>query len=43
MSETVFTNARIVLANEVVDGTLLTRSGVVAEVAAGRAAAPARR
>jgi alpha-D-ribose 1-methylphosphonate 5-triphosphate diphosphatase len=41
MSETAFTNARIVLANEVVDGTLLVRNGAVAEVAAGRAAAPA--
>jgi len=40
MSEMVFTNARIVLAGEVVDGTLIVRDGVIAEVTAGRAAAP---
>lgn len=40
MSEMVFTNARIVLAGEVVDGTLIVRDGVIAEVTASRAAAP---
>jgi alpha-D-ribose 1-methylphosphonate 5-triphosphate diphosphatase len=40
MSAMVFTNARIVLAGEVVDGTLIVRDGVIAEVTAGRAAAP---
>lgn len=39
MTETVFTNARIVLPEEVVEGTLVVRDGKVFEVIAGRVAA----
>ena len=41
MSETIFTNGRIVLPDEVVNGTLITRDGVIAEVLEGRVASPA--
>lgn len=41
MTGTVFTNARIVTADEVVDGTLIVRNGEVAEIVEGRSAAPA--
>jgi alpha-D-ribose 1-methylphosphonate 5-triphosphate diphosphatase len=41
MTGTLITNARIVLADEVVDGTLAVRNGAVAEVSEGRAAGPA--
>jgi alpha-D-ribose 1-methylphosphonate 5-triphosphate diphosphatase len=37
-AEQVFTGARIVLADRVIDGTLVVREGLVAEVAEGRAA-----
>ena len=37
-AEQVFTGARIVLADQVIDGTLVVREGLVAEVAEGRAA-----
>ena len=36
MTERIFTNARIVLPDEVVDGTLVTRNGKIFEVIAGR-------
>ena len=37
-AEQVFTGARIVLADRVIDGTLVVRDGLVAEIAEGRAA-----
>jgi alpha-D-ribose 1-methylphosphonate 5-triphosphate diphosphatase len=37
MSETVLTNARIVLANEVVDGAVLIRDGLITDISAGTA------
>jgi alpha-D-ribose 1-methylphosphonate 5-triphosphate diphosphatase len=39
MSETVLTNARLVTAQEVVDGTLVIRDGKIADISAGRSAA----
>ena len=41
MTETVFTNARIVLPDEVVDGTLVVRDGRIAEVLEGNVVSPA--
>jgi len=41
MTDTVFTNARIVLPDEVIEGTVVVRDGRVLEVIAGRVAAPA--
>lgn len=41
MTRTVFTNARIVTADEVVDGTLIVRNGEVAEIVEGGTSAPA--
>jgi len=41
MTETVFTNARIVLPDEVVEGTVVVRAGKVFEVIAGRVGGPA--
>jgi len=41
MSETIFTNGRIVLPDEVVNGTLITRDGAIVEVLEGRVASPA--
>ncbi|MGD9914010.1 MAG: alpha-D-ribose 1-methylphosphonate 5-triphosphate diphosphatase [Rhizobiaceae bacterium] len=38
MSETVLTNARLVLADEVIDGTLVLRDGRIADIAQGRVA-----
>lgn len=38
MSETILTNARLVLANEVIDGTLVLRDGMIADIARGRVA-----
>src|SRR5688572_1416448 len=38
MSETVLTNARLVTADEVVDGTLVIRDGRIAEISTGRTA-----
>ena len=40
MAEQVFTNARIVLADEVVHGSLLLRDGRIAEVSSGRSSRP---
>lgn len=40
MTEQIFTNARIVTRDRVVDGTLVARDGVIQEVAEGRSAAP---
>ena len=40
MADTVLTNARIVLADEVIEGTLHLRDGRIAEIAAGRTAVP---
>ncbi len=40
MTETVFTNAQVALADEVIDGTVVVRDGEIAEVAAGRSAIP---
>ncbi|WP_181708393.1 alpha-D-ribose 1-methylphosphonate 5-triphosphate diphosphatase [Chthonobacter rhizosphaerae] len=37
-AETVFTNARVVLADHVIDGTVVVRDGRIAEVADGRSA-----
>jgi len=39
--EEVFTNARLVLADEIVDGTLVTRDGQIADIQPGRSHAPA--
>ncbi|MCK5750707.1 MAG: hypothetical protein KAH44_31095, partial [Oricola sp.] len=39
--EEVFTNARLVLADEIIDGTLVTRDGVIAEIQPGRSHVPA--
>jgi alpha-D-ribose 1-methylphosphonate 5-triphosphate diphosphatase len=39
--EEVFTNARVVLAEEIVDGTLVVRDGVIADIQPGRSHAPA--
>src|SRR5215217_332343 len=36
-AETVLTNARIVLANEVVEGAILLRDGVITDISAGSA------
>lgn len=41
MKETVFTNARVVLPDDVVDGTVVVRGGRIHEVAAGRVSGPA--
>lgn len=41
MTGTVFANARIVTADEVVDGTLIVRNGEVAEIVEGGTSAPA--
>ncbi len=38
MTETVFTNARIVLADEVIEGSVLVRDGVIADIGAPSAA-----
>ncbi|HEY0419839.1 MAG TPA: alpha-D-ribose 1-methylphosphonate 5-triphosphate diphosphatase, partial [Acetobacteraceae bacterium] len=40
MTETVLTNARLVLPGEVLHGTVLVRGGVIAEVQPGRSAVP---
>jgi alpha-D-ribose 1-methylphosphonate 5-triphosphate diphosphatase len=39
MSETVLTNARLVTAEEVIDGTLVIRDGRIADITSGRASA----
>ena len=39
MSESIFTNARVVLPDEVVDGTVIVRDGRIAEILDGRIAA----
>jgi alpha-D-ribose 1-methylphosphonate 5-triphosphate diphosphatase len=41
MTETVYTNARIVLPGEVIDGSLVVRDGSIFEVLAGRVGGPA--
>ena len=40
MTETVFTNARVVLADRVIDGSVLIRDGVIADISEGDIAAP---
>lgn len=40
MRETVFRNARVVLPDTIVEGSVVVRDGVVADVGAGRSAAP---
>lgn len=41
MDETIFTNARIVVRDRIVSGTLVVRDGLVAEISEGRSGAPA--
>ena len=41
MTETLFTNARVVLPDEILEGTVIVRDGKVFEVIAGNVAAPA--
>ena len=43
MTEMILTNARLVLRDEVLEGTLVVRDGMIAEVQPGRSAAAGRR
>lgn len=40
MTETILTNARIVLADRVIEGTLVERDGVIADISEGRSVSP---
>jgi alpha-D-ribose 1-methylphosphonate 5-triphosphate diphosphatase len=41
MTETILTNAQLVLADQVLHGTIVIRDGLIADIAEGRSAAPA--